>query len=226
MLLLGKRDIAWYQAYGGQAFVGGSLHATISTNVPLRPGIAPVTSIKFSSFSTFATFKPETVLLTPPIRLAILWPFNTRCGQTDPMDPGSRWLCFWPCEAGPPAKPCFLTTPCNPFSFVRICVTAQGSASIKVTGVTRPFSSNTCVIPIFRPKINLFIFEYKKWANAHFLYGYSSARSAEFKPNQFSGMNSGKIQGARSVAYHKVRERRATKKLARIRPPSGKRKNG
>ena len=35
------------------------------------------------------------------------------------------------------------------------CVTTQGPACSTVIGCTSPFSSNTCVIPIFLPKIPL-----------------------------------------------------------------------
>src|SRR5687767_3756930 len=37
------------------------------------------------------------------------------------------------------------------------CVTQQGPACITVTGTTRPFSSNTWVIPILRPRSPLAI---------------------------------------------------------------------
>ena len=41
--------------------------------------------------------------------------------------------------------------------------------------------------------------------------------SAKSEQNQFSGANSGKIQGARSDAIFSYRERRTTKKIAGIR---------
>src|SRR3989338_7034582 len=74
----------------------------ISTTLPLLPGTAPSTASKFSSESTFATFKFRTVTRSPPMRPAIRVPFKTRCGQTAPMEPGSRSECFCPCVRGPP----------------------------------------------------------------------------------------------------------------------------
>jgi hypothetical protein len=52
-------------------------------------------------------------------------------------------------------------------------------------------------------------------------------RGQDSNYNQLSGANSGKIRGASGYAYLKrYEEPRATKKLARIRPPKGKPKNG
>src|SRR3989344_662372 len=78
---------------------------TISTNVPLLPGIAPETYRTLSAESTCITLRFLTVILSPPIRPAILMPTGTRVRRPPPIEPGSRSECFCPWERGPPPKP-------------------------------------------------------------------------------------------------------------------------
>ncbi len=79
--------------------------------MPLLPGTEPETTTKPFSKSTFNTFNPVMVLRLPPMRPAMRVPFTTRCGHVEPIEPGSRKLCFCPWLAGPPRKSCRFTTP-------------------------------------------------------------------------------------------------------------------
>src|SRR5712664_1684212 len=59
--------------------------------VPLGPGTDPRTSSRFSSVSTFTTFKFLAVTLTLPMCPGKCWFFHTRDGnELPPMPPGAR----------------------------------------------------------------------------------------------------------------------------------------
>src|ERR1700691_6607755 len=90
--------------------LGGFLALVITRYPPLGPGTLPSTTSRLSSLLRPSTRKLRTVTRSTPMCPDMRMPLNTRDGNAEePMEP-----VIWniePCDLGPPAKLCRLTTP-------------------------------------------------------------------------------------------------------------------